>query len=248
MWLKILLVVTVILFIVVLVVKRFAYFRPSFTFKPPKENFQDLYEGNLHAWFREGKGNTVILFCHGNGGNLTDRQDKLLELLKTGHSVLIFDYSGYGHSKGVPNEQLCYNNACRFVDMLRQQGYTTIIPYGESMGGAVAAYIARKYNTPKLIIESGLPSIKDVIKSRSKFLGILLGCIFNEFNTVKYLDGYKGESLVLHSKDDEVIHYHSTKKMRELATNTVDMSGTHNHPDIPWETVRQFIGVFSQEK
>ncbi len=78
------------------------------------------------------------------------------------HSVLIFDYSGFGQSRGVPNEQLCYANASLFVEYLVRRGYSlqNIIPYGESMGAAVAAYVTRKYNLPKIILESSLPGMK----------------------------------------------------------------------------------------
>jgi fermentation-respiration switch protein FrsA (DUF1100 family) len=242
MWLKIFLITVVILFTTVLVVKRFAYFRPCYNFTAPLENYQDVYEGNLHAWYRKGTSGKVILFCHGNAGNLSHRQDKLIELLKMGHSILIFDYSGFGQSKGIPNEQLCYANADLFVNYLNRKGYkmSDIIPYGESLGAAVASYISRKYNLQMVIIESGLPGIKYLIKSWHPLL-FFLGGIFSEFDTVSYLDGYKGKILVLHCINDEIVPYKITDKMRDFATKHIQMEGTHNNPVIPWKEVEEFI-------
>lgn len=243
MWLKLILIGVTLLFILILVVKRFAYFRPTYEFMAPIDTYQDIYEGNLHAWYKSGTSGKVILFCHGNAGNLSYRQNKLIEFTKMGHGVLIFDYSGFGHSKGVPNEQLCYNNASRFVELLKQQGYKyeDIIPYGESMGAAVAAHIARKYNLSSLIIESGLPSIKDLIKHWHSMLSIF-SVIFSEFDTVSYLNGYKGKTLVMHSIEDEIIPYPVTEQMRKLATETIDIKGFHNDPQIPWDKIKVFIG------
>lgn len=239
MWLKIVLISIVVVFTTMLVVKRFVYFRPSYIFRAPLETYVDVYEGNLHAWYKKGTSGKVILFCHGNAGNLSYRQEKLIEFLKMGHSILIFDYSGFGQSKGIPNEQLCYANADLFVNYLNRKGYkmSHIVPYGESLGAAVACYIARKYNLPMVVIESGLPGVKYIANSLLFFLGI----IFNEFDTVSYLDGYKGNSLVLHCLNDEIVPYKITERMRSLATRHIPMEGTHNNPIIPWKEIETFI-------
>jgi len=242
MWLKITLVLIVILFILILIVKRFAYFHPSFKFVAPIESFDDIYEGNLHAWYKKGTTGKVILFCHGNAGNVSHRQDKLIEFLKMGHSVLIFDYSGFGHSRGVPNENLCYANASMFVEYLSRLGYQkeNIIPYGESLGASVASYIARRYNLPCVVIESGLPSVKELIKVKFPLLSFLK-VFFPEFNTVEYLTGYKGRIMVLHCVNDEIVPYSITEKMRNIATISIDMEGTHNNPKIPWKKIQEFL-------
>jgi hypothetical protein len=243
MWYKILVILVAILFIIVLVVKRFAYFRPTYDFVSPKENYENIREGNLHAWYKAGSSGKIILFCHGNSGNLSYRQNKLIEITKMGHSVLVFDYSGFGQSRGVPSEQMCYANADMFISYLLRKGYKkeNIIPYGESLGASIAAYIARKYGLTAVIIEGGLPGIKDLLKFWYPKLGIFLGLLFYEFDTQSYLNGYKGKILVLHCVHDEIIPYQITKKMRELSTISIDMDGSHNMPIIPWEQVKKFL-------
>lgn len=242
MWLKIFLATIVIIFISILIIKRFAYFRPSHKFIPPVLKYEDVYEGKLHGWFIQGQNEYVILFCHGNGGNISHRQEKLIELNKTGCSILIFDYSGYGQSKGVPHESLCYDNGCKFMELLLRKGYKkeNIIPYGESLGAAVATYVARNYKLNKLIIESGLPSIKSVIKSWGAFFKAI-SFIFYEFNTVSYLSTYKGRSLVLHSFEDEIIPIQVVSELKTFSTEFVEMKGTHNNPEIPWDRINRFI-------
>lgn len=242
MWLKIILIIVVILFTITLIIKRFAYFRPSYYFIEQTKEYDDIYEGNLHAWYKKGITEKVILFCHGNAGNLSYRQNKLNELSKLGYSVLIFDYSGFGKSKGSPNEQLCYSNGDIFVNYLTRKGYKiqNIIPYGESLGAAIAAYIARKYKLSILIIESGLPGVKYLIKNWYPKL-FFLQYIFNEFDTISYLNGYTGNTLVMHCINDEIVPYNTTENMRKLATYSIDMEGTHNNPIIPWNKIKEFI-------
>ena len=47
----------------------------------------------------------MILFCHGNAGNITHRIDILRALHdRVGAAVLMFDYRGYGRSEGKPDE------------------------------------------------------------------------------------------------------------------------------------------------
>ena len=244
MWLKIVIIVFAILFIITLVIKRFAYFRPSYEFMSPKDNYTDVFEGNLHAWYKQGPSSKVILFCHGNAGNLTMRQDKLIELSKMGHSVLIFDYSGFGQSRGVPNEQMCYANADVYLNYLLRKGYSkeNIIPYGESMGASVASYIARKYNLPKVIIENGLPGIRYLIRNWYPRL-FFLSYLFDEFHTVSYLTGYRGKALVMHCVNDEIVPIQCVKDMKELAYKFIVMEGNHNNPVIPWKEIETFLAV-----
>jgi pimeloyl-ACP methyl ester carboxylesterase len=230
------------LFLTILVIKRFLYFQPSNIFIPVTEKYQDIYEGNIHAWYKAGKTKKIILFCHGNAGNISYRQEKLSNLLKLGFSVIIFDYSGFGYSKGTPNENICYSNAETIFTYLLRNNYSKsdIIPYGESLGAPIASYIARKYNLPLLIIESGLPSIQKLIVSKSYYL-YPFSLFFPEFNTIKYIDGYKGKILVLHSEQDEIIPFSTTEEIRKLATKTIIINGTHNYPEIPWTEIKDFI-------
>tara|TARA_R110002111_G_scaffold103811_1_gene161045 strand:- start:139 stop:891 length:753 start_codon:yes stop_codon:yes gene_type:complete len=248
---KIIIVLIATIIIVILLIKRFVYFRPEYGFRKPEENYEDIYQSGLHAWYKKGTSGKVILFCHGNGGNISYCQDKIHQLLQMGHSVLAFDYKGYGQSIGVPSEQSCYDGAEVYYNYLQRQGYMkeNIIPYGESLGGVVAIYLARKFQLPKVILQSSIVSIKSIIKYRlNTFLGSLLGKIFYEFDTEYFLQGYKGTILFLHSKTDEIIPYNTTVNIREKLNKnysynitSIDINGTHNYPSIPWETVRKFI-------
>jgi pimeloyl-ACP methyl ester carboxylesterase len=230
----------------VLLVKRYVYFRPSREFLPFKQdslknNIEELYEGDLHGWFLRGKNSQVILFCHGNAGNISHRQEIILSLHQLGYSVLIFDYSGYGKSSGIPSEKQLYHDANRFMQILLiNYKVKDIIPYGESMGAPVALHIALKYQTPKVIIDSGLPSIRKIIQHKYSFISFL-SFIFSEFNTEEYLFAYKGKLLVMHSMQDEIIPYATIQNIKSRADQFINIEGTHNNRIIPWDKVNYFL-------
>src|SRR5215471_430373 len=100
----------------------------------------------LHAWFFPAAINSprapwVMLVCHGNAGNITDRLDLCRALLSTGVGVFLFDYRGYGRSQGRPSEEGTYLDAQAAHHWLQLKGFapTNILVFGESLGGGVAS-------------------------------------------------------------------------------------------------------------
>jgi hypothetical protein len=241
-FLKISIILFLLFLLFVLIVKRFIYFQPSYEFLTPIINFQDIYLGNLHAWYIKGQSGKIILFCHGNAGNLSFRQEKLIKLHQLGHSVLIFDYSGYGHSKGVPNEQLVYSNAMSFIQYILRIGYKSsdIILYGESLGGAIASFVANKLKIGKIILESSIPGMKKISQNYFPKLSFL-GFVFDDFNTEKNLHNYQGQILLLHSLYDEIVPIQLMENLKSRCQIFIPMSGSHNNPVIPWSDISSFI-------
>ena len=76
----------------------------------------------LDAWFVPAETSRgVVLFCHGNAGNISHRLDSIRLFHELGLSVLIFDYRGYGQSSGKPTEQGTYRDADAAWDYLVEQ-------------------------------------------------------------------------------------------------------------------------------
>jgi len=66
----------------------------------------------LAAWFIPAPNPTgVVLFCHGNAGNISHRLDVAAFFRGLGLSTLLFDYRGYGRSEGRPTEAGTYLDA-----------------------------------------------------------------------------------------------------------------------------------------
>ena len=63
----------------------------------------------LFGWFApQPNSKRAVLYCHGNGEDVATTADLLAELRRElDASVFLFDYRGYGHSEGRPNEAGC---------------------------------------------------------------------------------------------------------------------------------------------
>jgi len=63
----------------------------------------------LDGWFVPAdKARGVVLFFHGNAGNISHRLDSIQIFNALGLDVLIIDYRGYGQSTGTPSEPGTY--------------------------------------------------------------------------------------------------------------------------------------------
>ena len=97
----------------------------------------------LHGWFIPAlQPRGTVLFLHGNAGNISHRLDSLVMLQRLGYSTLIIDYRGYGNSAGKPSEQGTYLDAeaaWGYLTQIRKIPSDSIVLFGESLGGAVAA-------------------------------------------------------------------------------------------------------------
>ena len=75
----------------------------------------------INGWFVPAENEKgVVLFCHGNAGNLSDRLDSIKIFHDLGQSVLIFDYRGYGRSGGTISEKGTYLDAEAAWDYLNR--------------------------------------------------------------------------------------------------------------------------------
>ncbi len=232
--------IIVVLFLITLVTKRSIYFRPGSVLLPVNETYKVIKQGHLYGWFAESSpGSKAVLICHSNKGNISHNTDLISKFKSIGYTVLAFDYSGFGKSHGIPSEQQLYEDASYMVALLRQTYQCkNIILYGHGLGAPVATYVARRYDIPTLILVSPFLSAKSIVNNTPlKYIS----WIFSEFNTEEYLNGYKGRSLMIHSKNDEVVPYDTTIMLQRLATFHIPSSGTHENIVIPWEQVRMFI-------
>jgi uncharacterized protein len=77
---------------------------------------------NLSAWyFPAVTPRCVLLYCHGNAGDIRDWTAAMPPLLALGCNVLLFDYRGYGLSEGHPSEDGLYLDSEAAWDWVRQR-------------------------------------------------------------------------------------------------------------------------------
>ena len=188
----------------------------------------------LSGWFVPAESSRgVILFCHGNAGNISHRLESIQVFHRLGLSTFIFDYRGYGQSEGRPTEQGTYLDAeaaWHYLVRERQMFPTEIIIFGRSLGGSIAAWLAQDHTSKALIIESTFTSIRDVAAELYPYLPVRWLCRFN-YNATDYLHQVNCPVLIVHSRDDEMISFSHGRRLFETANGPkefLEIIGTHN--------------------
>jgi fermentation-respiration switch protein FrsA (DUF1100 family) len=189
----------------------------------------------ISAWFIPADNERgVLLFCHGNAGNISHRLDSIRIFHDLGLSVLIFDYRGYGNSKGSSTEKGTYADAeaaWNYLTRERQYSPGRIILFGRSLGGSVASMLATRYRPAALIIESGFTSVPDLGKKLYPFLPVRLLSRY-DYNTLMNVQRTDVPKLFIHSPDDEIIPYEHGRKLFEAAAGPrefLQIRGDHNY-------------------
>src|SRR5258708_1494553 len=162
----------------------------------------------LHGWlYRAVNAHAPLLvWMHGNGGNITERAPIASELARRGVSVLLFDWRGYGKSAGEPSEDALYHDALAAVDFARAHAAGgELALYGESLGGPYAAYAATRRPVRCVVIENSFPSLTAL---GNALYPIPLGWFApHAMTTLRWLNDARVPMLVLHGRRDQVIPF-----------------------------------------
>lgn len=189
----------------------------------------------LAAWFLPAENaRGAILFCHGNGGNLSYYVRSLPMLHGLGLAVLAFDYRGYGHSEGRPTEQGTYLDAeAAWEHLVKEKGFAPerIIILGRSLGGAVAGRLAANHPPAALILESTFTCAKDMSQRFFFWFPTKPLCRF-EYNTEALVARIHCPLLVVHSPQDRLVPFSHGRHLLEAANDPKEflrISGSHNN-------------------
>jgi hypothetical protein len=164
----------------------------------------------LHGWWAPAEPErAVLLFFHGNAGNISDRVDSIGVFHDLDLSVFIFDYRGYGQSQGEPSEQGTYADAeAAWTYLTEERGVPPdrIVMFGRSLGGGVAAELATRHRPRALVLESTFSSIRDMAAAAMPLVPI--GAFLRtRYDTLSKVSSITAPVLVVHSRDDEVVPF-----------------------------------------
>jgi pimeloyl-ACP methyl ester carboxylesterase len=188
----------------------------------------------LAGWFipvEDSRG--VILFCHGNAGNISHRLETIQMFNELKLSTFIFDYRGYGESEGKITEEGTYQDVeAAWNYLIQERGISSgeIIIFGRSLGGAIGAWLAKKHDPGALILESTFTSIADVAVEIYPIFPVRLMCRFG-YNTKEYIKKITCPVLIIHNQEDEIIPFSHGQKLFNTAHEPkqfLEIRGTHN--------------------
>lgn len=178
----------------------------------------------LHGWWCRRldarSDDPVLLFFHGNAGNLSHRADLLIELAtRTPASVFVVGYRGYGRSEGRPKEAGLYLDArAAWTHLTKENGVGAdrVVIFGKSLGGGVAVDLAMEAPAAGLIVESSFTSIPDMAGAHYPFVPRFL--VRTQMNSVVKVPFVSMPKLFIHSREDRVVPFRLGRALFEAAS------------------------------
>jgi len=232
--------------------------RGHFLDKPSMEIDDFIVHGRemniLQCWFYSPSKKTnmasekIILFSHGNAGNLTYRQTFAKKCLENKHAFLLFDYRGFGGSCGFSTIDTIVDDMEDCYKSLLNMGYKkeNIIAMGESIGSFPASQLAAKFQLSKLVILYGLHSLSETVHHLLPTISYFIRFfIQNDLRVDQNLSIFKGQTLLLHSKSDKIVSYNNALLNLQIndRTKLIDITGGHNTHVINWSDIFSFISL-----
>jgi len=188
----------------------------------------------INALFFKGSGPDVILYFHGNAGDLSGWQFVQEDFTEHGYSILIIDFRGYGKSSGTISENGFYKDAdAALAFLLKEKNYKPedIIIYGRSIGTGPAVDLASCHQTKGLILESPYASLKKLANEKLPMLfpGLFLKYHFNNAEKIKKV---KSPVVLIHGSQDTLIPpSHSEQLLKNIQSKKLMVlvpEGSHN--------------------
>jgi alpha-beta hydrolase superfamily lysophospholipase len=188
------------------------------------------------AWYTPAKPDfPTIAYCHGNSGTLDVRKTVLNEMTRRGFGVMIVSYPGFKGSKEDsfgkrqhPSMQGCHHAAEAMFESL-QQDYglpvDRIIPFGESMGGAVALHLMHEQEKkgvklPAVVTLNTFFSIPEWIREHFPHMH---PHVKNDFNSAKIIGDIRADILLLHGTDDAITSYTQSERLKAAGGENITL-------------------------
>lgn len=185
------------------------------------EIFLDTTDGArlnaLHFYTDNPKG--LILYFHGNAGDLSRWGEIVLPFVDLDYDVLVMDYRNYGKSTGKLSEQALYQDAQLFYTYAKEKyPEEQLIIYGRSLGTGIASQLTSQNRPQKLILETPFYSLSEIAQERFPFLPVSY-LLRYKIPSYQFLQRVNCPVRIFHGTNDNVVPYASGKKLYDSISN-----------------------------
>lgn len=201
---------------------------------------QDVYfnAGNekLHGWyFHNPDSKKLVLMHHGNGFNLSILKWYAHVVLKSGASILVYDYEGYGRSSGTPSiAAVCRDAeaAYQFATNDLKWKDQDIVEMGLSLGSGLATMLAGKHNNAGLILLASYTSLHKTCRSVLPWLSAYPDALMHEqdINSIENIGKVKCPVLIFHGNKDQMMPLSNASELKvksKTLTQVVELNCGH---------------------
>jgi uncharacterized protein len=170
----------------------------------------------LGAWYLPG-GRSAVLVCNGNAGDRSMRAALAAALNRMGHSVLSFDYRGYGGNPGGPSEDgLAADARAAEAWLAAQPGVERIAYFGESLGAAVAVGLALQRPPAGLVLRSPFTSLPDVGAVHYPWLPVRR-LLLDRYPSIERIASVSAPVLVIAGDRDDIVPMALSRRLYDAA-------------------------------
>jgi pimeloyl-ACP methyl ester carboxylesterase len=188
----------------------------EYTFVVPfEERFLAGDDGaKIHALhFKPDIAKGIIVYFHGNAGNLERWGEVVEPLANLGYEVLIMDYRGYGKSTGKRTKDRMLKDSERvYQEALKSWKEEEVIVYGRSLGSSFASHIGGNFQPSKVILEAPFHSMADLAKNTIPIYPVKQILRFN-FDNERSLSECAARVYIFHGNEDSVVPFESGSKL-----------------------------------
>ena len=179
-----------------------------------------------------------IINCGGLDDGMFAQERILRQAKENNYGFINFNYCGQGGSTGKFNQKGCYESLDTVVDYLKSKGISNdnIVLVGYSMGTGVACDYAKINKVRGLVLIQPFDQFKNVIKDNVLNIDFIpefikkviqnvpnwMIPIKNKFNNLKALNQIKTKTLLITSKDDDIVNSNITRNLYEKTKSIGD--------------------------
>lgn len=193
----------------------------------------------------------VIIYFHGNGGNMYGRIPAAQRLCTMGVDVFLVSYRGYAQSQGKPSEKGIYidgRSAVKYVTQNLSYRIQDVFIYGRSLGTTVAVEVAQNAGIGGLILITPLSNGVDYAKALG--YGCAGSLAHGTFDSLSKIPHVHCPLLVIHGTKDEIVPYNLGVKLFDAFHGEKKFvpipDGGHNNlevvnPELFWGSIKDFL-------
>ena len=169
------------------------------------------------------EGMPTLIYFHGNKETLAWRATRFRTILDAGYGLSTFAYRGYSGSTGRPQEQTIYSDALAIYDETKRITEGPLVIYGESLGTAVATYVATKRSAVCVVLEAPFTSMVDMA---ARYLPIWPVSVYirHRFPSFERIASINKPLLILHGTRDRIVPIRYGRRLFDAAVEPKEMT------------------------
>ncbi len=170
--------------------------------------------------FKSDSTRGLIFYLHGNAGSINSWGEVARTYTNMNYDLFLLDYRGYGKSEGsITNQEELFSDLQTAYNEIRNRyDESKIIVLGYSIGTGPATKLASANNPKLLILQAPYYSLTDMMRRNYPVVPTFL--LKYKFRTDNFIKDCKMPVVIFHGDRDEVIHYRSSLKLKELLKKT----------------------------